>query len=139
MSQRVLVPFNESEPATEALEEALEEHHDDEIVVLHVIDSGTTTHGMEGVAADDLSGRRHDEARELLADVEERADRRGVSITTAIEEGEPADAIVEYAEENDVDRILIGSHDRSGVSRILLGSIAENVVKKSPVTVTVVR
>lgn len=139
MSQRVLVPFNESDPATAALEEALEEHPDGEIVALHVIDPGTTGHGMEGAAADDLSGRRHDEARELFADVEERAERRGVAVTTAIEEGKPAGTIVEYAEENDVDRIVIGSHGRSGVSRILLGSVAENVVKESPVTVTVVR
>lgn len=139
MSQRVLVPFNESDPAAEALEEALEEYPDGEIVALHVIDPGAGGHGLEGAAVDDLSGHRHEEARRLLADAEERADRRDVAITTAIEEGEPTDAIVEYAEENDVDRILIGSHDRSGVSRILLGSVAEDVVKKSPVTVTVVR
>lgn len=136
---RVLVPFNESDPATKALEEAVDEHSDDEIVVLHVIDPGTSNHGLEGAAAADLSGGRHEEAEKLLADVEERADQRGVAVSTAIEEGEPAKTIVEYAEENGVDRILIGSHDRSGVSRILLGSVAEDVVKKSPVSVTVVR
>ncbi|MFC7006898.1 universal stress protein [Halalkalicoccus salilacus] len=74
-----------------------------------------------------------------MADAERRAEQHGVEITTAIERGPPGSTIVEYAEENDVDRIVMGSHDRSGISKILLGSVAEDVVKESPVTVTVVR
>lgn len=139
MSQRVLVPFDESDPASEAFEEALREYPDDEIVLLHAIDPGASGHGLEGAAAGDLSGRRREEVEELLADAERRAEQHGVEITTIIERGPPGSTIVEYAEENDVDRIVMGSHDRSGISKILLGSVAEDVVKESPVTVTVVR
>lgn len=74
-----------------------------------------------------------------MADAERRAEQHGVEITTVIERGPPGSTIVEYVEENDVDRIVMGSHDRSGISKILLGSVAEDVVKESPVTVTVVR
>lgn len=56
MSQRLLVPFDESDPASEAFEEALREYPDDEIVLLHAIDPGTSGHGLEGAAAVDLSG-----------------------------------------------------------------------------------
>lgn len=139
MSQRVLVPFDESDPASEAFEEALREYPDDEIVLLHAIDPGVSGHGLEGAAAGDLSGQRREEVEELLADAERRAEQHGVEITTVIERGPPGSTIVEYAEENDADRIVMGSHDRSGISKILLGSVAEDVVKESPVTVTVVR
>lgn len=139
MSQRVLVPFDESDPASEAFEEALREYPDDEIVLLHAIDPGTSGHGLEGAAAGDPSGQYREEMEELLADAERRAERDGVEITTVIERGPPGSTIVEYARENDVDRIVMGSHDRSGISKILLGSVAEDVVKESPVTVTVVR
>ncbi|MFW6265865.1 MAG: universal stress protein, partial [Halanaeroarchaeum sp.] len=44
-----------------------------------------------------------------------------------------------YVEETDVDHVVIGSHGRSGVGRILLGSVAERVVRRSPTPVTVVR
>jgi nucleotide-binding universal stress UspA family protein len=53
--------------------------------------------------------------------------------------GRPSRAIVEYAEEHDIDHIVMGSHGRSGVTRILLGSVAETVVRRSPVPVTIVR
>lgn len=139
MAQRVLVPLNESDPSSEAFGEALEEYPDGEIVALHVIDPGTASPGVQEAAVDELSERRREEAEELLADAKERGERRGVTVTTDVVTGEPGDAIVEYAEEHGVDRILIGSHDRSGISRILLGSVAENVVKESPVSVTVVR
>ena len=47
--------------------------------------------------------------------------------------------IVEYVETHDVDHVVIGSHGRKGLSRVLLGSVAELVVRRSPVPVTVVR
>ncbi|MFB6177175.1 MAG: universal stress protein, partial [Halobaculum sp.] len=60
-----------------------------------------------------------------------------VETDTAV--GRPASAIVEYAETNEVDHLVLGSHGRTGVSRLLLGSNAEKVVRRSPVPVTVVR
>jgi nucleotide-binding universal stress UspA family protein len=53
--------------------------------------------------------------------------------------GKPARAIVEYADDHDIDQIVMGSHGRSGVTRILLGSVAESVVRDSTVPVTVAR
>ena len=46
-------------------------------------------------------------------------------------EGHPADAIVEFAKHHDIDLIVIGTHGRTGLSRLLMGSIAEEVVRRS--------
>ena len=51
----------------------------------------------------------------------------------------PAIDIVKFAEENDYDHIIVGSHGRSGITRILLGSVAEEVIRKAHCPVTVFR
>ena len=60
-------------------------------------------------------------------------------VERALEVGRPTRTIVEYADEHDIDQIVMGSHGRSGMSRILLGSVAEIVVRRATVPVTVVR
>ena len=47
--------------------------------------------------------------------------------------------IIGFAEDNDVSHIVIGSHGRTGASRVLLGSVAQTVVRRAPTPVTVVR
>jgi nucleotide-binding universal stress UspA family protein len=78
-------------------------------------------------------------AEQVFEDAQDVADEYDVRLTTETELGRPSQVIVEYAKENDVDQIIMGSHGRSGVTRILLGSVAETVVRRSPVPVTVVR
>ena len=62
----------------------------------------------------------------------------GLDIVTAITTGRPAHAIVEYAIRYDVDMIVMGTHGRTGVSRALLGSVAEAVVRRAPCLVLTV-
>lgn len=62
----------------------------------------------------------------------------GVRVTTAIRFGDPAPAIVEYAQSQGIDLIVVGTHGRTGVSRVLLGSVAERVVRSSPCPVLTV-
>lgn len=140
MDQRILVPFDGSEPATTALDRALEENPDAEITVLHVIDAGELTHGGAGAgAAESLDQAQREEAEELFDEAQERADDYGTTLTTVIETGQPGDVIVSYAEKNDVDHVIMGSHGRSGLSGLLVGSVAESVIQNSPVTVTIAR
>jgi nucleotide-binding universal stress UspA family protein len=75
----------------------------------------------------------------VLDEAEARAEEHGVPVHRETIVGVPSRAIVEWAEENEVDGVVIGSHGREGVSRVLLGSVAETVVRRSPVPVTVVR
>ena len=56
----------------------------------------------------------------------------GVAITRVSEVGQPAGTVVQYCEENDVDRVVVGTHGRDGVSRVPLGSVAELIVRRAP-------
>ena len=60
-----------------------------------------------------------------------------VAVKTVVLDGSPAKEIVEYAEEN-CDYIVMGTHGRSGVDRLLIGSVAERVVRSAPVPVTTI-
>jgi nucleotide-binding universal stress UspA family protein len=119
------------------LDHALTTYGDDEIVVLHVI----APHAVE----DPLTGSEdwYDDAREdaesILADARAAADEHGVDVTTELEVGEPWRAIVEYADAHDVDHVIMGSHGRDDDSKLPLGSVAETVMRRSPVLVSVVR
>ncbi|WP_433623167.1 universal stress protein [Halomicrococcus sp. NG-SE-24] len=142
MTKRVLVPIDGSRQSTKALEHALTEFEDAEIEVLNVIDpidvGYSSTVGMPGYS-EEWYEESKENAERLFEEAQELADEHGVTLSTATELGRPSQVIVEFADENDLDQIVMGSHGRSGVSRILLGSVAETVVRRSPVPVTVVR
>ena len=64
--------------------------------------------------------------------------RPGVSVVTATAGGDPAREIVKYATRHAIDLIVLGAHGRSGVSRMLLGSVAERVARTAPCPVLTV-
>ena len=136
---RVLVPVDGSAPATDALQYALEQFDDADIVALYVMDpvDGSTAWGP-GSADNWLSAseKRAETVLEEASDTAAAADR---TLRTDSVVGRPAHSIVEYADEQGIDHIVIGSHGRSGLSRVLLGSVAEMVVRRASVPVTVAR
>ncbi len=71
--------------------------------------------------------------------VEEAGKAAGVEVESLLLEGHPADKIVEFAEQNDIEMIVMGTLGKSGLDRFLLGSVAENVVRHSKTPVLVVR
>lgn len=138
--ERVLVAFDGTPLAERALDHALATYPDAEITVLHVIDFVEESYGAEAlVGSEALRDRAHDRSSKLLAAAEDVATERDREVSTATRVGKPAREIVEYAEERDVDTIVIGSHGRSLVARVLLGSVAEAVVRRAPTPVLVVR
>lgn len=142
MVRRVLTPIDGSEQARAALEYTLEEFAEEAVTILHVIDPREfdVYGGVEGwIDVDDLREQRRTQAEQLVENARKRAEERGISVDTDVVTGKVERAIVEYATEHDSDLIVLGSHGRSGISRVLLGSVAENVVRRSPVPVTVVR
>lgn len=141
MNERVLLPYDGSNPAAQALDYAIESFPDSTLRILYVVpepegywsafeDPDSTPPGFE-------KARGHGET--LVEDAAETARERGIDAETAVDRGQPADVIVERAEGEDVDTVVIGSHGRQGFSRILLGSVAETVVHRSSVPVVVVR
>ena len=142
MALRILVPVDGSPQSNTALEYAFEHHADAEIHVLHVKDPleiGYSADPMGGAYWDGWVEYADDHAESVLQEAQTAADEAGVEIQTVVQMGPPARTIVDFAKEHDVDAILMGSHGRTGMSRILLGSVAEMVVRRAPMPVTVVR
>ena len=141
MTKRLLVPLDESPQAETAVEYALTEFPDAEITLLHVIDPVDGGHAVRTgvpVAGEEWYETAREDAEELFERARALAEEHGATAETATDVGRPARTIVEFAD-GEFDGIVMGSHGRSGVSRILLGSVAETVVRRSSVPVTVVR
>lgn len=79
------------------------------------------------------------QAEQLTAGVAETLRAGGLTAETAVRQGEPRSAIVDEAKEWDADLIVIGSHGYTGLTRWLLGSVAQSVVSHAPCSVEVVR
>ncbi len=137
----ILVPIDESEMSTLGLEYALDNFEETRITALHVIEQQIEYRHerLQGTYVGEELGELREYADELLASAEELADEYDREIDTAVSFGKPHQSIVEYATDNSVDQIVMGSHGRSGLDRILLGSVAETVARRSPLPVTVVR
>jgi nucleotide-binding universal stress UspA family protein len=139
MISRVLVPMDESEMAERALRFALEAHPDAEVVVLHVVGQPSSMMGSAaGLAlADDTEEAAEEQANDLLEHARAIAAESGTEIKTDVMAGHPARAVVDASEEFDV--VVIGSHSGSLADRLLVGNIAEKIVRGSASPVTVVR
>lgn len=136
MATRILVPVDGSPQSREALKHALTHHPDGQIIALHVkdpLEMGYAADPMGGGYWEGWAEYAEEHAERVLQEASELAEAEDVEIETAVEMGPPARTIVDYAEEHAVDTIVMGSHGRSGVSRILLGSVAETVVDRKSV------
>jgi nucleotide-binding universal stress UspA family protein len=120
-----------------AFEYATEQFPDATLVVLRVIDPVQAGYGVGIGGAGQWLDTQKETAEVLFEEVRSEAEEAGVDIETRREIGRPARTITEVAGE--CDQIVIGSHGREGVTRVLLGSVAEKVVRRAPVPVTVVR
>ena len=141
MSRRILVAFDGSEQAIRALEYACTLFPDDVIHALAVADSSDIGYGPdapEGVGPGAVGEAAIDEMRQRLDRAVAIAAEAGVELETVVEVGSPAGTIVEYAETAGIDHIVMGSHCRTGLSRVLLGSVAETVARNADVPVTIV-
>jgi nucleotide-binding universal stress UspA family protein len=79
------------------------------------------------------------ESKQATAYVEHAGRAASVGVESVILEGSPAEEIIDFAEKNDIDLIVMGTHGMTGIPRFLLGSVAENVVRHSKKAVLVVR
>ena len=138
---KVLVPMDGSDPSRAALEHALTTFPEAEVVVLHVIDIGSSyAYGGEmAYYIDTIREIGEEQAEEIFEEAQTIAETYDREISTKCVEGSASRSIVRVAEDIGIDHIVIGSHGRTGVTRILLGSVAERVTRRAPVTVTVVR
>ena len=136
----LLVALDDSEPGWNALEYVLENHPDAAVTVVHVIDLSQSEYGeVAHLGTETMRERRRERADELFELARKRAAERDCELETERLIGQPVASIVDYAAESAVDRIVVGSHGRDGISRVLLGSVAERIARRAPTPVTIVR
>lgn len=168
MYDNILYPTDGSKGAAAVLDHArnLAETYDATLHVLFVVDADHTETGMVVRRGEDgdwktgmvkrdtepTDGRGHmirheEEMRESIEEqghhlIQETASwlaDEGIETVTAVRHGVPAQTITEYAEENDIDLITMGTHGRRGIRRRLIGSVTEKVVRLSESPVMTVR
>ncbi len=146
--EKILVGWDGSDQARNALLYAIhqaKEKNLETITAVYIVEEIPTGLGLD--LEDDVSlydyeifEKLESRGKELLKEAESIGEEKGIEINTDIKYGyNPAVEIVKYAEENEIDHIIVGSHGRSGISRILLGSVAEEIVEKAHCIVTIVR
>ncbi len=131
----ILFPTDGSDEAQLALDHA--------IAIAHEFDG--TIHAMsvdEGAGSakrDQLRSDSEELAVEATEEAAKKAKANNVSVTTSVQSGSVEQAIMGYAEETEIDLIVMGTDGRTGLKDVVLSSVAEETVKKSPVPVMTVQ
>lgn len=141
MVRDVLVAVDGSEYTERAVKLAAELFPDARLHLLHVLSPTEAGHtgemALPGPADTGWYEQRQEQAEALLADL--AGDIEGQEVTEAVRLGQPRREILQYVEEHDIDHIVMGSKGRQGFSRLLMGSVAEAVARRSTVPVTIAR
>jgi nucleotide-binding universal stress UspA family protein len=138
--KRICCPVDYSEPSRLALVEAAElaRRLEGELTIVSVMENRPSADTF--VAPPELFREEAEQARRELdrwvADAEARAPGR---VRGALLSGGPADEIIKFLRNGRFDLVAMGTHGRKGLKRLVLGSVAERVVREAPCTVLVVR
>ncbi|OIB57051.1 universal stress protein [Natrialba sp. SSL1] len=147
MYDTILIPTDGSTVAEHAVEHALDlaETYDAAVHALYVVDTSAVDIGLGTEQVDRIRQGKFGDMPELeqrasdaTAAVASKAADRGLAVTEAVIGGQPHRQIADYADDHDVDLIVMGSAGRSGVRRALLGSVAERTLRTTRRPVLVV-
>ena len=139
MYERVLFPTDVGAPPERALEAALDlvERYDAELHVLTVVDTTRISVDVEtGPTLEEFERTGSATVETLVERLRERGYERTVG---AVVHGRAHTGILTYAENHDIDLIVMGTHGRTGLDRYLVGSTTEKVVRLSDVPVLTIR
>ncbi len=138
MYQSILYPTDGSDQAHAALEHAIDlaTTYDATLHVISVVDIRV---GTDSSLVDVTTSLEESADRWVTNDVESAREAGLEDVERAVVQGTPHEGILMYADERDVDLIVMGTHGRSGLDRYLLGSVTEKVVRLADVPVLTVR
>lgn len=139
MFQKILVPTDGSEEMARVIDYASElaNAHDATIHIVYAVHTASFASLPMETSWESLATLLRDEGDAALQAATQLATTDRVE--TALVEGPPSREIVAYATENDCDLIVMGTHGRGGLNRLLLGSVAERVVRSSLIPVMTVQ
>jgi nucleotide-binding universal stress UspA family protein len=142
LPKSILVPTDFSDPASEALDFAIDlaEKLGARVTVMHAYEFPIV--GLPDgalVPSADIAIAILNSAQKALDTVVRAKKNLGIEITAVLKNGEPREAILAVAKDMGADLVVMGTHGRRGLAHILLGSVAEYVVRTSPQPVLTVR
>lgn len=135
--KRVLVATDGSKYCSAAVERAIDfsQSYGGEISAVSIVDVPAEFYAEAPQAVDDMIYK----AKGYVEEVKKQAEASGVKAETFVKEGEAYQAIVDLAKERDMNIIVMGSHGRTGLKRLLMGSVAEKVIGYAPCPVLITR
>jgi nucleotide-binding universal stress UspA family protein len=146
MFKKILYPTDFSDVSKKALDyiKQLKGAGTEEVVVLHVIDEREIEHIAHlpelNVSIEELEKHKREYAEQEMKAIETELKNSGFKVKTRIDKGIPfRDILKAEVEEKDVSVVVLGSHGKSCITEMLLGSVSEKVVRKSSKPVLVVR
>lgn len=140
MIKNILVPYDFTSFADEALEKAIEiaKKFDSKITLFNVIGKNIDTSGMSWSRAEEA----HDEVeKQIIEDLNKiKTSKKDVDIFIEIlHNPSSAEGIISFANQNNIDLIVMGSHGRSGFKKLVLGSVTSGIIAKAGCSVLVVK
>lgn len=141
MYDRILVPTDGSAGSRRAIEHAIELAglYGATVDALYVVNTVSFTSLPMEASWEGVNDLLRDEGADAIAEVERLGSDHGVDVRRVVLEGSPSRKIVTYAEREGCDLIVMGTHGRGGIDRLLLGSVAERVVRSSQIPVLTLR
>ena len=142
MYKKILVPLDGSELSESVLDHVVTIATGCKVpdVVLLRVRSPLDKSVREALDADiasKLDEAYHEEAANYLNEIATDLKEKGLAAQPAVLSGNPAEEIIDYAKDNGVDLIIMSTHGRSGVSRLVFGSVADKVIRLSEVPVLI--
>jgi nucleotide-binding universal stress UspA family protein len=132
--ENVLLATDGTPGSERAVEEcsALAAEYDAFVHVVYVVDSRIARSGS-------LMKLMEDDGKRACNDAVSRVQGEGVQVRQELLRGRPAERLLDYADEHDIDLISTGTHGRTGIDRFVMGSVAEKVIRRSEKPVLTVR
>jgi nucleotide-binding universal stress UspA family protein len=138
----VATDFGDASESALSYGRALARNFSARLHVIHVVENALMWTGLEGVAFDmaSVQSEMEEAARKKLAELIDNDDRLSLGAKTIVRTSTtPAFELVSYAKEANIDLIIMGTHGRGAMAHLLMGSVAEKVVRTSPCPVLTLR
>jgi nucleotide-binding universal stress UspA family protein len=142
--RKIMIATDGSELVKRAVQTAIEiaRLSEAKLYAVYVISLGghdSILHSRDAKWKNEMKEHLRAEGKEAIAFVENAGRAENIEVESVILEGNPVEEITGFAQKNDIDLIVMGTHGKTGIQRFLIGSVSENVVRHSERAVLVVR
>ncbi len=139
--KNILCPIDHSDCSKEALKYAVSFAMKDnsKLYLLHVIDIRSFDEGIDKMTPQIPDDETIKQLKTKLLECIPEEIRDDMNVEALVVQGIPFVEIISTTKENDIDMIVIGSHGRTGIVHMMMGSVSEKVVRKAPCPVLIVR